>query len=79
MKKIINFRNMEEIEQFVKITSNYKNTEVDMRYGKYLVDGKSYLGVLALGVCKDIVMEIPNPERKLIYELQAFNIRDFKL
>lgn len=76
MKKIINFRNMEEVEKFVRITSSYNDTEIDMRCGKYLVDGKSYLGVLALGVCKDIVMEITYPNENMIEQLKQFKIKD---
>ncbi len=77
IKKLIHFHSMEDVEEFVRITSSHKNVSVDVKLGKYVVDGKSYLGVLALGICKNLLLEITNDDGTLLTELEKFNLKDF--
>lgn len=80
MKKIIQFHAMEEIEHFVYLLNQYEDINVDVKYGKYVVDGKSYLGVLALGLCKDLVLVFDKTNEDLISKLkEQYEIKDFNL
>lgn len=80
MKKIIQFHTMEEIEHFVYLLNQYEDINVDMKYGKYVVDGKSYLGVLALGLCKDLVLVFDKINEDLVSKLkEKYDIKDFNL
>lgn len=77
IRKLIYFRSMEEVENFVRITSSHKDISVDVKMGKYVVDGKSYLGVLALGICKDLILEINHDDGTILKDLHGFMIKNF--
>ena len=77
IRKLIYFRSMEEVENFVRITSSHKDISVDVKMGKYVVDGKSYLGVLALGICKDLILEINHDHGTILKDLHGFMIKNF--
>lgn len=77
IKKLIHFNSMEEVEEFVRITSSHTDVSVDVKMGKYVVDGKSYLGVLALGICKDLLLEITHNDGTILDDLKKFSIKDF--
>lgn len=77
IKKLIYFHTMEEVEEFIKITSFHSDVSIDVKSGKYIVDGKSYLGVLALGICKDLLLEITYDDGTILKDLEKFKIRDF--
>lgn len=54
MKNItINFRELKDIENFVRITGKY-NFDVTLSQGKYDVNGKSLMGILSLDIIKPI-------------------------
>lgn len=71
---IINFKTMEEVEYFTNLMSKY-DENIDVKYGRYVVDGKSYLGILALGLCKDLKIEFSDYNEQLIEELNNFRRR----
>ncbi|MGN1411341.1 MAG: HPr family phosphocarrier protein [Oscillospiraceae bacterium] len=50
---IINFRELLDIENFVRITEKY-NFDVTLSQGKYEVNGKSLMGILSLDIIKPI-------------------------
>lgn len=71
---IINFKTMEEVEYFTNLMSKY-DENIDLKYGKYVVDGKSYLGVLALGLNKDILLKTSGKVEDLFEDLSKFTIK----
>lgn len=75
--KLIQFKTMKDIENFVYAINKFDNIDIDIKYGKYVVDGKSYLGVLALGVCKDLIIEMSEYNEELINVLSNYNLKDF--
>ena len=78
--KVIHFHKIEEIEHFVYLLNHYDDVDVDVKYGKYVVDGKSYLGVLALGLCKDLILEFNETNEELMNILKdKYNVKDFNL
>lgn len=76
-KFLIRFNTMEEVEEFVKITSSHPNIIIDVKLGRYVVDAKSYLGVLALGICKDLLLEMTHDDGYILEKLKKFNLREF--
>lgn len=58
MNKItIKFETPEDIQKFVNIVTNYP-FEMDLIRGKFIVDAKSLLGILNLGVNNEITLNI---------------------
>ena len=58
MKLKIVFQTIEYVERYVKIVSMYEDVSIDISYGKYLVDGKSLLGILSMGLNKELEINI---------------------
>lgn len=58
MKLKIVFQTIEDVERYVKIVSMYEDVSIDISYGKYLVDGKSLLGILSMGLNKELEINI---------------------
>lgn len=58
MKKyIIEFQNMEDVERFLKMMDEFE-FNADLQYGSIIVDAKSTIGVLALGIHKKLQLII---------------------
>ncbi|MFI3171945.1 MAG: HPr family phosphocarrier protein [Eubacteriales bacterium] len=56
-KMIIKFDTPEDIQQFVNIVENYPY-EMDLVRGKFIVDAKSLLGIMNLGVNNEITLNV---------------------
>lgn len=56
-KMIIKFDTPEDIQQFVNIVENYPY-EMDLVRGKFIVDAKSLLGIMNLGVNNKITLNV---------------------
>lgn len=65
----IMFHSVEEIEEFVNHANTVAN-DIDLCSGSRMVDAKSMLGVLAMGIDKCLEMhfhgEMPNDFRKIL-------------
>lgn len=53
----INLNNIETAKQFVKICKCY-NEEINVYSGRYIIDGKSILGILSLNLLNPVEAEI---------------------
>jgi phosphocarrier protein HPr len=68
----IKIANMNNAQEFTNIASAYEY-DVDLRSGKYVVNGKSILGILSLDLTKPILVDIyGDNEEKLITRIQKF-------
>ena len=75
--KIVNIKLslLENAKQFADIVSRYPY-DVDLRVGRYVVDGKSVLGVCSLDMSKPITVEIYEDNcEALLNEIKPFIIR----
>ncbi len=62
----------EEIKEFVKITSQCPY-DVDLLSGRYVVDGKSILGIFSLDLTQPIVVRIYSDEcDKFLEEVKPY-------
>ena len=57
----IRLENTKDAEEFVKAASNCGG-DVDLHSGVVYIDGKSLLGVIAMGIKREMNVSIHNPE-----------------
>ena len=75
--KVVNIKLslLENAKLFADIASRYP-FDVDLRVGRYVVDGKSVLGVCSLDMSKPITVEIYDDNcEQLLEEIKPFIIR----
>ena len=56
-KTIVKFKNPDDSRNFVKTVEKYP-FNMDMKSGKYIVDAKSILGLMTLGLNKKIELKV---------------------
>lgn len=58
MKSVeVKFTSINQIVQFVNIVEHY-DSDIDLRHGRIVVDAKSLLGVLSLGIEKRLKLQV---------------------
>lgn len=57
LKIPVEFRETDDMLKFVDIVNRF-DCDIDLKYGSYLVDAKSLMGVLSLSRAKNIEMQI---------------------
>lgn len=58
MKSVeVKFTSINQIVQFVNIVEHY-DSDIDLRHGRIVVDAKSLLGVLSLGIEKRLELQV---------------------
>ncbi len=58
MKSVeVKFTSINQIVQFVNIVEHY-DSDMDLRHGRIVVDAKSLLGVLSLGIEKRLELQV---------------------
>lgn len=56
MNKRIRFNKVEDILEFVSLASSYPY-HMDICYGSQTVDAKSIVGVMAIGIGRDVILK----------------------
>lgn len=59
------------VQKFIAVTRE-EDDEVTVRCGKYVVDGKSIMGIFSLDLTKPLIVEFTNPA--LADKLKAFEV-----
>lgn len=67
----ISLNAIEKVKQFVKTVSNkkYSAVEVILRAGKYIIDGKSIMGIFSINITQSITCELNATDPKACSEL----------
>lgn len=65
MKFKIRLENSKDAEEFVKAASQCGG-DVDLHSGVVYIDGKSLLGVMAMGIKREMNVSINNPEDSVL-------------
>lgn len=76
-KLTINFTEIEDVENFIKIAEKY-DFEITLSQGKYSVDGKSLMGIFSLDITKPIEILIDGKNQSvdtLVNEIQKYTIQ----
>lgn len=66
----INFNNdIERVLEFVNVCQSYHNDDIDVFAGRYIVDGKSQMGVTAICTLPDISVKIntDSPTNEILF------------
>ncbi len=75
-KVVVKFDSPESIEEFVNITRKYPY-DMDLSRGKFMVDAKSFLGIMNMGVSNEITLRINDDScEELKKELGRFLVRE---
>jgi len=71
----VKFTTMEEIKLFIQYTSNL-NSRVTIYSGKYVVDGKSIMGVLSLDLANTLIVVVEDvaDEERLAHKLKELGV-----
>lgn len=74
VKVILN--TIERVKQFVQITEKFKS-EIDVLSGRYVISGKSIMGIFSLNLLEPLVVKIFSDD---IEEIESFNrvMEEFK-
>ena len=76
--KQIRLSSVTDVKAFVNAVSHF-GVEVDLIAGRYIVDGKSIMGILSLDLSHPITMNIhTESEGPMLSELSTFIINDTK-
>lgn len=76
MKSVqVYFQSTESVKEFVNAVSRYP-FDVDLHSGRYIVDGKSLLGIFSLDLAKPITCEIFNDNcNELLNDIAKFIVK----
>ncbi|MGI6779007.1 MAG: HPr family phosphocarrier protein [Acetivibrionales bacterium] len=69
----ITLKSINDVKDFVNIVNKY-DFDVDLTSGRYVVDGKSIMGIFSLDLSKPIKVEAyaDDDANQLYYELKSF-------
>lgn len=63
-----NLNQIESVKKFVEISNNFQS-EITVQSGRYIVDGKSFLGIMSLNLYEPVDVQI---EGKNKLEIESF-------
>ena len=61
---IIKLKTIDDVKEFVNICSKY-DVDIDVKQGKFTVDGKSILGIFSLNLIEGLSVYILTPDEKV--------------
>ena len=75
-EELINLSTISRVKRFVQIVEEFKS-DIDVISGRYVVDGKSIMGLFSLNILEPLTVRI-NSENEL--EVESFNriMEEFK-
>ncbi len=60
----IKLKTIDDVKEFVNICSKY-DVDIDVKQGKFTVDGKSILGIFSLNLIEGLSVYILTPDEKI--------------
>ena len=61
----ISLNTIDKVKKFTKITNSF-NCEIDVLQGRYIVDGRSIMGIFSLNLTNTVTVEIESDDEKEI-------------
>lgn len=74
----INLNTIDKVKRFVNISTSLTCDDIRLLSGRYIVDGKSILGIFSLDLSKDITMNLVGNEEEVkeaVDKLEGFMIK----
>lgn len=72
-EKRIRLSDTDEIRDFVKAAENC-DFEIDVCYNRAVIDAKSLLGMLYIGICKDLVVKYGEKDMKFENAIRKYAV-----
>lgn len=76
----IELKTIQDVKDFVEISSTYHDSEIVIRQGRYRVDGKSILGIFSLNLLEPVkvIIDSENDNSKISFysEIQKWKVND---
>lgn len=66
---VIKLNTIENVKDFINVTSKFLE-EITVSCGRYVVDGKSILGIMSLNLLSELIVEIDTDDVELQGRLQ---------
>ena len=74
---MIRLATISDVREFVEIVTASARHEIDLASGRYVVDGKSILGIFSLDLSKPIKMTVHGDHaEELLEKLERFVVKD---
>lgn len=72
---LVNLNSIDKVKEFVQITSQFEE-RIDLISGRYVIDGKSILGIFSLDLTKPIGVHVVGASlnEKIEEKLQKFKV-----
>lgn len=69
IKVIIELKTIQDVKDFVEISSKNYDSEIDVRQGRHVVDGKSILGIFSLNLLEPVrvIIDSKNDNLKIAF------------
>lgn len=66
---IIELKTIQDVKDFVEISSKNYDSEIDVRQGRHVVDGKSILGIFSLNLLEPVrvIIDSKNDNLKIAF------------
>lgn len=76
----IELKTIQDVKNFVEISSKYHDSEIDVRQGRHVVDGKSILGIFSLNLLDAIkvIIDSENDNSKIAFynNIQKWKVKN---
>lgn len=56
------FKNLNDVKQFVTVTSKYDHLPINLVSGIYIIDAHSLIGIISLDISKPIKLEVQSDD-----------------
>lgn len=69
---------IDKVKVFVSVVIKYVSVDIEVRQGRYVVDGKSIMGVFSLNLCEQLTIFFNSPSKdaidSILNELRYYEI-----
>ena len=68
---IVSLNSVDKVKRFVSVTAGF-DTEIDVVSGRYVIDGKSFMGIFSMDLSKPILLKISDTSEKNVEILRQY-------
>ncbi len=67
----IKLNTVNDVKEFVRISESFKYDSIDVKQGRWIIDGKSIMGVFSLNLTKELDVNIDSEREKSIVDFYS--------
>ena len=71
---IVSLNSVDKVKRFVSVTAGF-DTEIDVVSGRYVIDGKSFMGIFSMDLSKNLelrILETNEQEKEILAAIEPF-------